>query len=293
MDPRERFRSMIESEEIIVCPGVYDGISAKVVESLGFETALVSGAGMSNSRLGVPDYGIMDLTENAAHSSRIVDAVDIPIHADGDTGYGNAINVYHTVRKLEKAGVVSIMIEDQKWPKRCGHMEGKSVIPKEDMVKKVEAAVEAREDPNLIIKARTDATAPFGREEAVERLNSYADAGAELLFADALLDEDDIEYVCKNTVAPCSVNMGYGIRKRPTTPLLSPKEAQELGADLISYPRLITGSAVKGMMNALSTLKESVESGEVIERPDQTIGFEEYTDIIGLPAIEDLEDRFA
>jgi 2-methylisocitrate lyase-like PEP mutase family enzyme len=272
---------------------VYDGVSAKLVESMGFETASISGAGVSNSRLGLPDYGFLDRTANVAHSSRIVDAVDIPVHADGDTGYGNALSVHQTVERLEKAGVASIMIEDQEWPKRCGHMEGKSVVPREEMVQKIQAAVEARSDPNLIIRARTDATAPYGREEAVERLNTYADAGAELVFADALLTEEDIEYVCQNTVAPCVVNMGYGIRKRPTTPLLSPDEAEELGAAMITYPRLITGSAVKGMQQALSTLQESVETGEVIERPDQTLSFDDYTDLIGLPEMKELEEKFA
>lgn len=293
MEPRATFREMIESREIVVAPGVYDGISARLVESMGFDAAFITGAGVSNSRLGKPDFGILNLSENAAQARTIVDAVDIPVQVDADTGYGNAVNVHHTIRTLERTGVASIMLEDQQWPKRCGHMEGKSVIAMEDMARKIEAAVDARSDPNLLIKARTDAAGTHSVEEAVRRLNAYADAGADLLFADALLDADDIEYVSTHTDAPLSVNMGYGIRERPTTPLLSPGELADLGVDLVIYPRLITGAAVMGMRNALETLQESVETGELIERPDQTVGFEEYTDLMGLPEIDALEARYA
>lgn len=293
MGAREQFRELLESDGIEVAVGVYDGISARIVEDLGFATADISGAGVSNSRLGKPDVGFLDLSENVAQASYIVDAVDIPVQADADTGYGNAINVYHTVERLEKAGVAAIMLEDQEWPKRCGHMEGKSVISMEEMVRKIEAAVDARDDPNLCIKARTDAAKPHDVEEAVRRLNVYADAGADFVFADALLSEADIEYVAKNTDAPTVVNMGYGIRERPTTPLLSPAELEALGVAMVTYPRLITGAAVMGMKNGLEALEESIESGEVVERPDLTVGFEEYTDLIGLPKIEELEDKYA
>lgn len=293
MGAREQFRELLESDGIEVAAGVYDGISARIVEELGFATADISGAGVSNSRLGKPDIGLLDLSENVAHASHIVDAVDIPVQADADTGYGNAINVYHTVERLEKAGVAAIMLEDQEWPKRCGHMEGKSVISMEEMVSKIEAAVDARDDSNLCIKARTDAAKPHDVEVAVRRLNAYADAGADLVFADALLSEADIEYVAENTDAPTVVNMGYGIKERPTTPLLSPAELEALGVAMVTYPRLITGAAVMGMKNGLEALKESIESGEVVERPDLTVGFEEYTDLIGLPEIEELEDKYA
>lgn len=293
MKPGERFKESANEEGIIICPGVYDGISAKVVESMGFETASISGAGVSNSRLGKPDVGFLDLTENVHHARHIVDAVDIPIHADGDTGYGNAMNVYNTVERFEQVGVASIMIEDQEWPKRCGHMAGKTVIPAEDMVRKIEAAVEARSDPNFLIKARSDAAAPYDVEEAARRLQMCVEAGADMVFADALLSREDIEYICESTDAITSVNMGYGIRKRPTTPLYSPAELEDMGVDLVSYPRLITGSAVMGMKNALATLQESVETGEVIERPDQTVDFETYTDMMGLPEYNALEQEFS
>jgi 2-methylisocitrate lyase-like PEP mutase family enzyme len=293
MDLRGAFREAIESDGIVVAPGVYDGISAKVVEEAGFEAAFISGAAVSNSRLGKPDFGILNLTENADQARTIAEAVDIPVQVDADTGYGNAVHVHHTIETLEDTGVASVMIEDQQSPKRCGHMQGKSVIPQRDMVRKVEAAVDARSDPNFLIKARTDAAGPHDIEEAVERLNAYTDAGADLLFADALLSEEDFEYVAEHTNAPLSVNMGYGIRERPTTPLMSPATLEDLGVDLVIYPRLITGAAVKGMKNALETLEESLKTEEVIKRPDQTLSFEEYTDLMDLPEIRDLEERFA
>lgn len=295
MSARQELREAIESPGIVVAPGVYDGISAKVVESLGFSTAVISGAGVSNSRLGKPDFGILNLSENVAQASTIADAVDIPVQADADTGYGNAVNVHHTVRRFDEAGVAAVMIEDQQWPKRCGHMEGKEVVSMEEMCGKVRAAVDARDeaDSDLVVKARTDAAGTHGVEEAVRRLNAYADRGADLTFADALLTEEDIEYVCENLDAPVAVNMGYGIRERPTTPLRSAARLEELGVDMVSFPRLITGAAVKGMQRALATLQESVEEGEVMEQPELTVGFEEFTDLMDLPEIRELEERYA
>lgn len=293
MDARERFTEQMNSSGITVSPGVYDGISANVVESLGFETAGISGAGVSNSRLGKPDVGFLDLTENVQQARHIVDAVDIPIHADGDTGYGNAMNVHETVKRFEQVGVASVMLEDQEWPKRCGHMEGKSVIPEDEMVKKIEAAADAKTDPNFHIKARTDAAGPYDVEEAVRRLNMYIDAGADMVFADALLSREDIEYVSENTNAPTWVNMGYAIRKRPTTPLFSISELEDMGVAFVSVPRLITGAALRGMQDALETLKEAAETGELIERPEQTVGFEEYTELLGLSEYNKMEEKYA
>ena len=291
----EDFGEMIASDSITIAPGVYDGISAKVVASMGFETAIISGAGVSNSRLGKPDFGILNLTENTDQSRRIAGAVDVPVQADADTGYGNAVNVYHTIKELERTGVAAVMIEDQEWPKRCGHMDGKSVISMDEMCGKVAAACEARDetDPNLHIKARTDAAGTHGVGEAVRRLNAYADEGADMVFADALLTEDDIEHVASNVDAPLAVNMGYGIRERPTTPLIPASTLDDLGVAMVSYPRLITGAAVKGMQNALGALDDATDSADVETAPDLTVGFEEYTELLGLDEVNDLEARFA
>ncbi len=188
---------------------------------MGYKTAAISGAGLSESNLGWADVGIMGYAENLRASSALAAISSIPLSADGDTGYGNALNVYFTVQGFERAGLACLMIEDQVWPKRCGHMEGKRVISAEEGVEKIRAAAEARRDPDFVIKARTDATAIHGVGEAIRRLNLYAEAGADLLFADALLTAEDIATVARNVVKPLTVNMGFGIRQRPTTPLLS------------------------------------------------------------------------
>lgn len=297
MSNRATLRASIESDSLTIAPGMYDGISALLVERMGFESGFISGAGVSNSRIARPDVGFLNLSENVDHCGRIADAVDIPVFADADTGYGNAVNVYYTVKEFEKAGVAGIMIEDQEWPKRCGHMEGKSVVSMADMRRKVEAADDARNetDPEFIVKARTDAAKTHGVDEAIRRLNTYADAGADLLFADALLSAEDIRRVCEEVDGPISVNMGYGIKDRPTTPLMSPQELEAAGVSYVLYPRLITGAAVQGMKNALEALQHSINEDDegVTTRPELTVGFEEYTDMIGLPHIEDLEDRFS
>ena len=295
MSARTRLRELMTDDEILIAPGVYDGISVRVVEQMGFDTCVISGAAVSNSRLGMSDFGILNLTENTDQAETIVGATDLPVQADADTGYGNAVNVYHAVKKFESTGVAAVMIEDQKWPKRCGHMEGKSVISMDEMCGKVEAAVAARDetDPDLVIKARTDAAGTHGVDEAIRRLNAYIDRGADMVFADALLEEDDIRRVARAVDAPLTVNMGYGIRERPTTPLIPATRLEELGVAMVSYPRLITGSAVKGMENALEALIEATESEELRTNPELTVGFESYTEMMGLPELRDLEDRFA
>lgn len=285
-------RTLIESDEILVAPGVYDGISARLVEAMGFQAGAITGSGVANSRLGKPDVGIMGLEDNLDQARNIAGSVNIPVRADIDTGYGNALNVYFSVKMFEQAGVAGILLEDQIWPKRCGHFKGKEVISAEEMIKKVEAAVAARADSDFIIVARTDAAGVLGIEEAIRRANLYADAGADALFADALLSREDIQAFARKTKKPVAVNMGFGIRSRPTTPLISAKELQSMGVAMVTYPRLITASAITGMRMALEVLKESVEEGRIIERPDLVVGFDELKDLMGLSNILELEKRF-
>src|SRR3954449_10346977 len=198
----QELKKLINAPEIVITPGIYDGFSARLIERAGFKTATISGAGTSESRLGWADRGIMGFEENLANARRIADCTNLLLQADADTGYGNALNVYFVVKAFEKAGMAAIMIEDQVWPKRCGHMAGKAVIPAEEMVQKVKAAVAAKRDPDFVIKARTDAAGPLGIEEAIRRLNMYAEAGADCLFADALLSAKDIERVARNVSKP-------------------------------------------------------------------------------------------
>ncbi len=292
MKKTTQFRQLIEAEEILIQPGVYDGFSARLVEQMGFKSGSISGAGLSESTLGWADVGLLSYEANVSRSRDIAACVNIPLSADADTGYGNAINVFFTVRGFEAAGVDGIMLEDQVSPKRCGHMDGKEVISAEEGAEKIRAAAEARRDPDFIIKARTDSTATHGVKEAIRRLNMYAEAGADLLFADALLERDDIALVAREVSKPLSVNMGFGIRARPTTPLICARELQDLGVAVVSYPRLVTAAAIQGMRNALSVLRQSGEEGRVIERPDLAVSFAEINDLMGLPTIRAMEQRF-
>src|SRR5947207_5261945 len=287
-----RLRALIDAPDILVLPGVFDGFSTRLVEKLGYTAAFITGSGVSESRLGQPDVGLMGLEENVAAARAIAACSNLALLADADTGYGNPINVHHTVRAFERAGVAGLMLEDQVWPKRCGHLKGKEVIPAEEMVEKVRAAAAARSDPDFVIKSRTDVLAAYGVSEAIRRLNLYAEAGADLLFADAAMSAKDIGTIAKNVVKPLSVNMGFGIRQRSTTPLLSAKQLQDLGVAVVIYPRLLTACALQGMKNGLELLKQSLDSGKVVDRPDALVSFEELHDIMGMHEIEEMEQRY-
>jgi 2-methylisocitrate lyase-like PEP mutase family enzyme len=291
--PGAKLRQLLAAPGILVCPGVYDGFSLRLVEQMGYKTANISGAGLSESNLGWADVGIMGYTENLRASGALAAISSLPLSADGDTGYGNALNVHFTIQGFERAGLACLMIEDQVWPKRCGHMEGKSVISAEEGVEKIRAAAQARRDPNFVIKARTDATAIHGIGEAIRRLNLYAEAGADLLFADALLTAEDIATVAKNVTKPLTVNMGFGIRQRPTTPLLSTRQLEDMGVKAVSFPRMLTAAAIQGMKNALAVLGQSIEEGRVIDRPDLLVPFGELNELMGLKQLEALQKSFA
>jgi len=287
-----RLKALISAPEILVLPGVFDGFSTRLVHHAGYRAAFITGSGVSESRLGQSDVGIMGLEENVAAARAIAACTDLLLLADADTGYGNAVNVHHTVRAFERAGVAGLMLEDQVWPKRCGHMKGKEVISADEMVQKIRAAAAARSDPDFVIKSRTDVLATHGIDEAIRRLNLYAEAGADLLFADAAMSVDDIRTLARNVVKPLSVNMGFGIRQRSTTPLISARQLQDLGVAAVIYPRLLTACALRGMQHGLAHLKQSVDSGEVVDRPDALVSFEELHDIMGMAEVEALEQRF-
>jgi 2-methylisocitrate lyase-like PEP mutase family enzyme len=290
--PGRRLRDLMAEPGILICPGIYDGFSARLVEQMGFKTASISGAGLSETNLGWADVGVMGYEENLHASAAIAACSGLPLSADGDTGYGNAVNVYFTVQGFERAGLACLMIDDQVWPKRCGHMAGKQVISAEEGVEKIRAAAEARRDPDFMIKARTDATAIHGVGEAIRRLNLYAEAGADLLFADALLSAEDIATVARNVSKHLAVNMGFGIRQRPTTPLLSARQLEDMGVKCVSYPRMLSAAAIQGMKNALTVLTQSLQEGRVIDRPDLLVSFGELNDLMGLPKLKALEERF-
>jgi len=288
-----QLKELIHSPKILVTPGVYDGYSVRLVEKAGFKSGSITGAGTSESRLGWADRGVMGLDENVANARRLADCSNLLLRADADTGYGNAMSVYFATRAFEKAGVAAVMFEDQVWPKRCGHMAGKSVIPANEMVQKVKAAVDARLDPDFIIIARTDAAGPLGVDEAIRRLNLYAEAGADCLYADALLSKADIAKVAKGVPKPLIVNMGLGMRTRKTTPLMTPKELEDIGVAVVSYPRLLTTAALMGMMNAMKVFKNEVmDKHQLVARDDLQVSFEEINDLMGMAELDELERRF-
>jgi len=286
-------RNLIKAPGILVSPGAYDCLSAKLIEHMGFKSLSTTGAGISESFLGLPDFGLMGLSDNLTVSKNIAQAVNIPVMADADTGYGNAVNVYHTVRVFEQAGLSGINLEDQVFPKRCGHIKGKEIISMEEMVKKINAAVAARKDSDFIINARTDAAAIAGIDEAIKRAKAYIDTGADMIFPDAVLSESDIEKFVKNVSAPVSINMGLAIRQRPTTPLVSFKRLEEMGVARVTFPRMTMSSALAGMKKALETVLESVKKEKLIERPDLVLGFEGMTELLGYFEMQKIEEQFA
>jgi len=290
-----QFRELLKQPGILITPGVYDGYSVRLVERAGFRMGAISGAGVSESRLGWADRGVMTFETNLDNARRLADCCDnLLLRADADTGYGNSMNVHFVVRAFEKAGMAALMFEDQVWPKRCGHMRGKACIPAEEMVQKVKAAVDARRDHDFVIVSRTDAAGPLGVNEAIDRLNQYAEAGADCMYADALLSKEDIAKVAKNVPKPLIVNMGLGLRSRSTTPLMSPKELEDVGVKVVSYPRLLTTAALKGMMNVMEVFQEDiVKHNRVINRTDLQVGFEELNDLMGMKTLDDIEQRFA
>lgn len=293
-DKSKTLKERLSAPAITIMPGVHDGYSARIVELAGFDVAWISGAGISESHLGWADRGVMGLQENVAACRDMVNCTDLILLGDGDTGYGNAMNVYFTVRAFEQAGLAGVMLEDQTWPKRCGHMAGKDVISREEARDKIAAAVDARRDDEFVIKARTDAAGVLGVDEAIERLNLYAEAGADLLFADALLTPEDIEKVARSVPKPLSVNMGFGIRARGTTPLIGPKDLEAMGVSAVIYPRLLTSAALRGMMNAMDAFKEEVIGNNgTPDRADLMISFEELNDITGMAQLDALEARFS
>jgi 2-methylisocitrate lyase-like PEP mutase family enzyme len=285
-------RQALDEQGQLIMPGVYDALSAKIAARAGFEVIFITGYSLSATLLGEPDFGLLTQSEVVGAAQRICAVVDTPVIVDADTGYGNAINVMRTVQDLIRAGAAGMFLEDQVWPKRCGHMKGKEVIAADEMVEKVRAAAAARNDPDFVIKSRTDVLATHGVPEAIRRLNLYAEAGADLLFADAAMSAEDIGTIAKNVVKPLSVNMGFGIRQRSTTPLLSAKQLQDLGVSVVIYPRLLTACALQGMKNGLELLKHSLDSGKVVDRPDALVSFEELHDVMGMHEIEEMEQRY-
>jgi len=285
---RARLRALLADPAPLIAPGAYDALSARLVEQAGFEAVYLTGFGTSASLLGRPDVGLLSGAEMVDQARRLVDAVERPVIADADTGYGNAINVIRTVRAYEQAGVAALHLEDQVMPKKCGHMSGKAVISQAEMVGKIRAAVEARRDPDLVLIARTDAAAVHGLDAAIERAHAFADAGADVLFVEAPTSEADIARVAEElgSVAPLVFNWAEGGR----TPPLSLERITELGFSLVIYPIATLLAATTAVRQVLQTIRTD---GTPLAAMDTIPTFEQFTDLIGLPEVQQLERRFA
>jgi carboxyvinyl-carboxyphosphonate phosphorylmutase len=253
MRPTTRLRQLLRAPGLVVAPGAYDGISARLVEAAGFPAVYMTGAGTAASHLGQPDLGLATLTEMAAHAAHLAACVRLPLIADADTGYGNALNVVRTVREYERAGVAGLHLEDQVAPKRCGHLAGKQVVPTEEFVDKIRAAVDHRTDPDLVVIARTDARAVTGLDDAIERGNRYAEAGADVIFVEAPQSEDEIQRIAREVKAPLLANMVAGGR----TPAVKPAELERLGFKIAIFPAVCMAAAIPAMTRALARLRDT------------------------------------
>jgi carboxyvinyl-carboxyphosphonate phosphorylmutase len=286
--PRARLRELLVPGRPLVAPGAYDALSARLVEQAGFAAVYMTGFGTTASLIGRPDVGLLSGTEMVDNARRIAAAVDVPVLADADTGYGNAINVVRTVQLYEQAGVAGLHLEDQVMPKKCGHMSGKAVIGTDEMVGKVRAAVAARRDPDLVIVARTDAAAVSGVDAAIERARAFADAGADALFVEAPTSEAEIEKVASELtdVAPLVFNWAEGGR----TPAVPLQRIADLGFAMVIYPIGTLLAATAGIRALLETLRaDGTPAAAMPGLPT----FAEFTDLIGLPEVQQLEQRFS
>ncbi|MDN3519565.1 isocitrate lyase/PEP mutase family protein [Aquisalimonas lutea] len=286
MTPTRRFKALLDAPGLLLAPGAYDVLSARLAEQAGFGAVYMTGYGTSASVLGEPDMGLLSFSEMLKRADDMANAVDVPILADGDTGFGNALSVRRTVRGYEKAGVAGIQLEDQVFPKRCGHMAGKEVIPAEEMVQKIRAAVDARHDEDFVVVARTDARAAHGLAEALRRGALYREAGADVLFIESPEDVDELRQVQEafrgtRTLA----NMVEGGR----TPVLGREDLEALGFAIAIYPvgpLYAAAGAVRSYLDAL------LADGRPGEPSSAAISFDEFNRALGLDAYRDLEARY-
>jgi 2-methylisocitrate lyase-like PEP mutase family enzyme len=279
---------LIQARAALPVPGVYDAFSARLVEQAGFKACQVSGFAVAAAALGLPDIGILSMRDQINAVQCIANAVDIPVMADGDTGFGNALSTYHTVRLMEAAGAAGINIEDQTFPKRCGHMNDKSVIPTEEMVQKVRAAVSARRDPYFVINARTDAIATDGVAVAIARANAYLDAGATLVFVEAPGTREDIAAIVGGVHGPISVNMVGAPGGK--TPSINLAELRAMGVGRVSYPGVTLSSSGAAMRRALMSL---ASRGDLRDVEHEMMPFADLTAVVGLTAERAREQKFA
>lgn len=271
--------------EAVLVPGAANALTARLIEAAGFEAVYVTGAGIANFNFGVPDIGLVTLTEVAETVAAIRDCVTVPIMADADTGFGNAVNMYRTVRVLERAGANAIQIEDQVFPKKCGHFRGKAVIPQAEAVEKVRAAVDARRDDGFMIVARTDALATDGFDAAIERARAFIEAGADMTFVEAPVSEDEMARIPAALAVPQVANIVHG----GDTPALDRETLRRMGFSIVLYANAPLQTAVRAMATMLASLEKT---GSLAESADMLATFEERQVAVNKPFYDALEQRY-
>jgi len=281
----KNLRNMLKSKKPLVIPGVYDALGAKIAQKVGFEAMFQTGYGTSATLFGMPDYGFIGATETVDNARRICRAVSVPVIVDSDTGYGNALSVWKLVKELESAGAAGIFLEDQRWPKRCGHMQGKEVIPQEEYTEKLSAALDARESKDFIIVARTDARATEGLDAAIERGKQNKKTGANAIFVEAPRSLEEMKKIGKEINAPLVANMIEG----GATPLSPAETLNKMGFKIILYPLSVLYANTFATMNILKELKKS---GNTTKYKQKVVNFDQFNDLVELPKFRKMEKKF-
>jgi methylisocitrate lyase len=285
MAKAQLIRESLAQHGQLIMPGVYDALSAKIAARAGFEVIFITGYSLSATILGEPDFGLLTQTEVVSAAQRICSVVDTPVIVDADTGYGNAINVMRTVQDLIRAGAGGMFLEDQVWPKRCGHMKGKQVIPLDEQLKKLTAAIEARGKDDFFIVARTDSRQALGLEEAIRRGIAFKQAGADAVFIEAPESKEEMKEISRNVTGPLVANM----LERGVTPLMEPKELKELGFQLVVWPLAPLYSAAKSLTEVYTTLRRD---GSTIGILDRLMPFDDFNSIVGLNEKYELDAKY-
>jgi len=281
----KKLSSMIKSKKPLVIPGVYDAIGAKIAENVGFDAMFQTGYGTSATLFGMPDYGFIGATETVDNARRISNAVSVPLIVDSDTGYGNALSVWKLVKELEAAGAAGIFLEDQKWPKRCGHMQGKDVISQEEYTEKLGAAIDARENKDFIIVARTDSRATEGLDKAIERGLENKKTGADAVFIEAPKSLDEMKRIGKEIKAPLVANMIEG----GATPINSAETLSKIGFNIILYPLSVLFANTFATMNILKELKNT---GTTSKYKQKVVNFDQFNNLVELDKFKKMETKY-
>ncbi|MBD2361672.1 oxaloacetate decarboxylase [Anabaena minutissima FACHB-250] len=285
MSSSQKLRQLLAKPEIIVIPGVYDCLSAKLAEKIGFDVVATSGFGIAASTLGLPDYGFLTATEMLYSVGKIAQSLSVPLIADLDTGYGNVLNVMRTIKDAVQLGVAGVLLEDQEWPKKCGHFEGKRVIPTEEHAGKIKAGVEARGDSGLVIIARTDARAPLGLEEAIARGRAYIAAGADILFVEAPQSVEELKAIA---AAFPDIPLVANIVEGGKTPSLSADDLQNLGFKIVFFPLTGLLAVTQTLTNCLTHLKQQGTTANFTD----LVSFQDFQELVGVPQFLQMEKKF-